>query len=100
MLSYLEPYKPEIANLCVKHKVNKLFAFGSVIRNDFRAESDIDLVVDFDKMSIEQYADNYYSLKFSLQEVLKKRIDLLEEKAIKNPYFRKVIEQQRQLIYG
>ena len=100
MTNYLEPYNPEIANLCAKHKVNKLFAIGSVVRNDFRAESDIDLIVDFDNMNIEQYADNYFSLKFSLQEVLKKPIDLLEEKAIKNPYFKKAIEQQRQLIYG
>jgi uncharacterized protein len=100
MLNYLEPHKSEIASLCEKHKVKTLFAFGSVIRDDFKPDSDIDLIVDFKPIIIEQYADNYFSLKFSLQEILKKPIDLLEEKAIKNPYFKKAIEQQRQLIYG
>ena len=43
-------------------------------------------------------ADNYF--KFSLQDILKRQIDLLEEKAIKNPYTRKSVNHQRQLVYG
>jgi hypothetical protein len=39
-------------------------------------------------------------LKFSLEDILKRPIDLLEEKAIKNPYFREDIDQKRKLIYG
>jgi len=51
-------------------------------------------------MEVEDYADNYFDLKFSLQEIFKRPIDLLEEKAIKNPYFRLSVNQQRQLVYG
>jgi hypothetical protein len=51
-------------------------------------------------MEVEDYADNYFDFKFSLQDILKRPIDLLEEKAIKNPYFRESVLQQRQLVYG
>lgn len=39
----------QIKELCKQHKVKTLFAFGSVTRDDFKADSDIDLVVDFDE---------------------------------------------------
>jgi predicted nucleotidyltransferase len=46
------------------------------------------------------YADNYFDLKFSLQEILKRPVDLLEEKAIKNPYFKQVLNESKELVYG
>lgn len=90
----------DINKLCVVHKVKQLYAFGSVLTDKFSNNSDIDLIVDFEPIDIVQYADNYYDFKFSLENVLQKPIDLLEEKAIKNPYFREVVDKQRQLIYG
>ncbi|MGZ8537956.1 MAG: nucleotidyltransferase family protein [Flavisolibacter sp.] len=76
-----------------------LYAFGSVLTNQFNHESDIDLIVDFELQDTDHYADNYFNLKFALEDTFKRKIDLLEEKAIKNPYFKQVIESQRQLIY-
>ena len=67
---------------------------------DLDNDGDIDLIVDFKSMKVEDYADNYYDFKFSLQDVLKRPIDLLEEKAIKNPYFREILSQNKVLIYG
>lgn len=67
--------------------------------DNFNSDSDIDLIVDFANIEVEDYADNYYDLKFSLQDILKRPIDLLEEKAIKNPYFKQSVNQQRQLVY-
>ena len=77
-----------------------MYAFGSVLTTKFNSESDIDLIVEFQPLDVLDYADNYYDLKFSLESILKRQIDLLEEKAIKNPYFRKTINQNKQLIYG
>jgi hypothetical protein len=51
-------------------------------------------------LDVLEYADNYFDLKFALEDALKRSIDLLEDKAIKNPYFRNSINLQRQLIYG
>jgi uncharacterized protein len=58
------------------------------------------LIVDFEPIDIMDYFDNYYDLKFSLQDVLHRQIDLLEEKAIKNPYFIEAIGRTRQLVFG
>jgi predicted nucleotidyltransferase len=95
----LGQYRNIIEKLCVLHKVKRLYAFGSVLTDKFNSESDIDFIVDFDAMEIENYADNYFDLKFSLQDILKRPVDLLEEKSLKNPYFIKAISQNRTIVY-
>jgi len=90
----------KIKILCAKHKVSKLFVFGSVLKDTFSNESDIDLVVDFEKLDLSEYADNYFDLKDQLESIFKRPVDLLEEKGIRNPFFRKQIDQEKRLIYG
>ena len=99
-MNRLETYTSDIIKLCETHNVKSLYAFGSVLTDNFNKESDIDLIVDFSNIAVEDYADNYFDFKFSLQDILKRPIDLLEERAIKNPYFRQSVHQQRQLVYG
>lgn len=99
-MNLLDKHISDIRKLCLDYGVNELYAFGSVLTHEFDNESDVDLVVDFDPIETALYADNYYDFKFSLQDILKRPIDLLEEKAIQNPYFRQNLNQQRQLIYG
>ena len=99
-MNRLERYTADIVKLCETHKVKSLYAFGSVLTDHFTSESDIDLIVDFANMEVEDYADNYFDLKFSLQEVFNRPIDLLEEIAIKNPYFKQSVNRQRELVYG
>ena len=99
-MNRLQTFTPDIIKLCETHKVKSLYAFGSILTDSFNKESDIDLIVDFSNFEVEDYADNYFDFKFSLEDILKRPIDLLEEKAIKNPYFRQSVYQQRQLVYG
>ncbi|MGB4776210.1 MAG: nucleotidyltransferase domain-containing protein [Daejeonella sp.] len=99
-MNILENHTSAISKLCEAHKVKTLYAFGSLLTEKFNNESDIDLIVEFEPLDVLDYADNYFDLKFALQEILKRPVDLLEDKAIKNPYFRKTINQQRQLVYG
>ena len=96
----LAAYSTLISKLCETHKVRRLYAFGSVLTDKFREDSDVDLIVDFANVELEDYADNYFDLKFSLQDILKRPVDLLEESAIKNPYFKQAVKQKRQLVYG
>jgi predicted nucleotidyltransferase len=98
-MTFLEQYKDDINSLCASHKVKHLYAFGSVITEKFNKTSDIDFIVDFDNMDASNYADNYFALKFSLETTLKRKIDLLEGIAIRNPYFLKAILQKRMLIF-
>lgn len=99
-MTELQKYKSDINRLCSLHKVKRLYAFGSVLTGKLNADSDIDFIVDFEPLDVVKYADNYFDFKFSLQDILRRPIDLLEEKAIKNPYFRQTVNNQRQLVYG
>jgi predicted nucleotidyltransferase len=99
-MNILSNHTTQIKSLCETHNVKSLYAFGSVLTQDFNEKSDIDLIVDFFPLDVLEYGDNYYELKFSLENILNRPIDLLEEKALKNPYFKKNIINQRQLIYG
>ena len=99
-MTLIEQHTKDIERLCLKHKVRRLYAFGSVLTEKFGSSSDIDLIVDFEPLDIASYADNYYDFKFALEETLQRPVDLLEEKAIKNPYFKQGVENKRQLIYG
>ncbi|MFM8491944.1 MAG: nucleotidyltransferase family protein [Candidatus Methylopumilus sp.] len=99
-MNILSQHIKEINGLCASHRLKSLFAFGSAIRSDFKKDSDIDLIVEFEPLEHKKYADNYFELKFSLEKLLKHPIDLLESKAIKNPYFKSNIEGQMQRIYG
>ncbi|MBR3626170.1 MAG: nucleotidyltransferase domain-containing protein [Bacteroidaceae bacterium] len=91
---------PQINALCKKHKVNTLFVFGSILTDRFNDESDIDLLVDFKGIDLSKYVNNYFDFKDSLQNLLGRKIDLLEDKAIRNPILRQNIDRTKQQIYG
>jgi predicted nucleotidyltransferase len=99
-MQIIKDHISEIKQLCDKYRVKTLFAFGSVTGNKFNTASDIDLVVDFDIKDPLEYADSYFALKFQLQQLLKRQIDLLEQKAIKNPHLRQEISKTQVLVYG
>jgi predicted nucleotidyltransferase len=89
-----------IKDLCINHKVDKLYLFGSILGNGYNEKSDIDFVVRFKDIELLQYADNYFDFKFSLEDLLNRSIDLLEEPSIKNPYFLESLNESKKLIYG
>ena len=99
-MNLIERNIDRIRDLCIKHKVSKLFVFGSVVTDRLKKGSDIDFVVNFQKIDLYDYADNYFDLKYSLEDLFRRNVDLLEEKAIKNPYLRQSIDSSKQLIYG
>ena len=99
-MNYIEQYLTQIQQLCRQHKVSELFVFGSVLRDSFNEGSDIDFIVDFLDISLEEYANNYFDLKFSLEELLKRKVDLLENKALRNPYLKESIDSTKLLVYG
>ena len=90
----------EITDLCRKNKVAVLYTFGSVNTDKFTSESDIDFIVDFDSDDPIEYSDYYFNLKFALQKLFKRSIDLLEMKALTNPYLKDHIDKSKVLIYG
>jgi predicted nucleotidyltransferase len=90
----------QIKEQCKLNSVKSLFAFGSVVREDFNDSSDIDLVVDFNETDPFTYADLYFTLKSKLEEILKRQIDLLEERAIRNRFFNEELLSTKVEIYS
>jgi predicted nucleotidyltransferase len=99
-MNTLSAYKNEINALCANHKVKSLYAFGSVLTPNFNTNSDIDLIVDFKEIDVKDYADNYFDFKFSLQDILNRPVDLLEDQAIKNPCFKKELFKKKVTDYN
>jgi predicted nucleotidyltransferase len=96
----LKDHIEQIKALCNTHNVKSLFAFGSVVSDKLKPESDIDLIVDIDSKDPIDYSDNYFALKFQLEDILKRPVDLLENKALKNPFLKKQINSTKVLVYG
>jgi hypothetical protein len=92
----------QIAGICRKFNVMRLWAFGSVLTPRFNAESDIDLLVDFDKskISLENYSSNFFGFQFELESLFNRRVDITENSAVRNLYFRQELDETKSLIYG
>ncbi len=99
-MNIIERNIDRIKRLCNEYKVAKLYLFGSALTERFNNESDIDFIVTFRNIELLEYADNYFDFKFSLEDLLQRKIDLLEEKSIKNPFLKKSINLSKRLIYG
>ncbi len=97
---YLDEFRDSLPPLCEKYHVERLYAFGSVLTDRFGPDSDVDLIAAFDDAAIEDIFITFFNLKDSLEELLKRPVDLMAEKPIENPYLRKSIESTKQLIYG
>jgi predicted nucleotidyltransferase len=87
-----------IADLCRRHGVRRLEAFGSILRRDFSAESDVDILVEFEPAAAGSF-QNFLDLKESLEALLGRSVDLLELHAVRNRRLRHYIEKGRSPIY-
>jgi len=90
----------KIKEYCKKYKVKELYAIGSVVSNRFSENSDIDLLIKFDNISIEEYTDNYFTLHKLFRKIFNRKIDLITDKSLNNPFFIKTIEKSKQLLYA
>jgi predicted nucleotidyltransferase len=85
---------------CKQHHVNELFAFGSVLTDSFRKESDVDMLVGFEDVDQYEYFDNYMDFKESLENIFKRKVDLVEIQSLKNPILKRSIDRNKLMIYG
>jgi predicted nucleotidyltransferase len=90
----------ELKKLCQDYDVKTLYVFGSACTDKFNDKSDIDILISFKDISIEKYTDNYFELHYKLEELFNRKIDLLTENSLTNPYFIESIEETKQLLYA
>jgi hypothetical protein len=94
--------KKEIAALCEVYGVERLELFGSAVGASFDEEtSDLDFVVRFTDQARRQsgYADRYLDFAQALEERLDREVDLVTERSIQNPFFRRSVDASRRVIY-
>ncbi len=100
MIDLIEKNRTAIADMCRRFKVQRLDVFGSATSNRFDpARSDVDFLYILQSVPPGEYADNFFGLADSLESLLGRRVDLVSEKSIRNPYFREEIEETRQPLY-
>lgn len=92
----------KIIDLCRRFHVRKLWVFGSILTPRFNAASDVDFCVDFDweNIPLRDSAENFFGFQEALESLLSRKIDLTDDSAVRNPYFRAELNETRKLIYG
>jgi predicted nucleotidyltransferase len=94
-------YAQAIVLLCKEHHVEYIALFGSAATNMMHPNSDIDLLVRFSNyLDVLDYADNYFSLKEKLENLLGKKVDLVSQKSLKNPVLIENIDQSKVVLYA
>src|SRR6516225_8984654 len=101
MIDLIEKRRGKIDALCRSHYVQRLELFGSAADDTFvPGRSDLDFLVEFLPLKAGQHADAYFGLLFGLEDLFKRRIDLVIASAIRNPYLLKAINEQRKVVYA
>lgn len=100
MIELIEHNRPAVAELCRRFKVRRLDLFGSAATSAFDAEmSDLDFVVSFADTTPGTYADRYLDFAEALERLFQRKVDLLTERSLRNPYCRQAVETTRQPVY-
>jgi hypothetical protein len=101
MVAIIESNRAELNRLCARYHVGRLELFGSAAGGRFDpARSDLDFLVEFRDVPPGQHADCYFGLLEALESLFGRRIDLVEAKAIDNPYFLAGIGPEREVLYA
>jgi len=86
--------------LCNKYNVTKLFVFGSIVKGNFNPKtSDIDLIVELEDLPPSEKGEKIMNLWTELELLFSRKVDLLSNLNIKNPYLKKEIENSKYLLY-
>ena len=102
MVAVIEEHSADIQRLCRKFHVSRLEVFGSAVADDRfdPARSDLDFLVEFEPMDPVDHARSYFGLLADLQDLFRRDIDLIEIKAVTNPYLLESIDKGRRQIYA
>ncbi|HET6252324.1 MAG TPA: nucleotidyltransferase domain-containing protein [Tepidisphaeraceae bacterium] len=101
MIAVLDQNRAELGALCAHYGVVRLDVIGSAARGNFRPDqSDIDFVVEFSNLTPQNAADRYFGLLADLEDLFSRKIDLISYTALRNPYFKQVIDRTRVSLYA
>jgi len=99
-LNLIRQHIEQISQICLEHQVEQLFIFGSIATDTFSDQSDVDILIQFGtQINPLNYFDNYMDFKEKLESVLNREVDIVENQAVRNPIFRKILDRDKILIY-
>lgn len=88
-----------IEDFCRKWRVEELSLFGSVLRDDFSPESDVDVLITFSPHAHVSLLD-FVEMQEELQGILRRKVDLVSKGGLRNPFRRHEILTTRQIVYA
>ena len=99
MIPLIENNRSRLESVCREFGVERLDVFGSAASGQFReATSDLDFVAEFGGERI-GIADRYLGFSEALESLFGRRVEVLTERSIRNPIFRRSVERERQRVY-
>lgn len=100
MTKVVEDKLARIRELCAEFRVRRLALYGSAVRDDFDPKrSDIDFVVEFERMDPVDHMRAYFGLAGEFRTLLQADVDLVERAPIRNPFFLRQIEDTQAVVY-
>jgi hypothetical protein len=100
-MNLFEVNSEKLNEICRRHSVAKLFAFGSAVSGKFHEKSDLDFAVLFDSsLSPLAHGDAFFGLQDDLEELFNRPIDLISYRMLKNPIFKSEIDQTKVTLYA
>lgn len=98
MIPEIEQHRTKLHDLCRYYGVHKLELFGSASTGNVRPDSDLDFLVEFEPQP--NYADRYFGLLESLEQLFNRHVDLVVASAIKNPYLQESVDKTKAPLYS
>lgn len=88
-----------IADVCRRWKIREPALFGSVLRDDFGPESDVDVLVTFER-GVHHGIDEYIAMHEQLQSLFGRPVDIVNKRTLRNPYLRHRVLTARRILHA
>lgn len=96
----IEEKMEALRKLCRQYDIQSMYIFGSAAIGNLTQKSDIDILITFKNISIEQYTNNFFALHETLEELFSRKVDLITDRSLTNPYFIESVEKTKRLVYA
>jgi len=100
MVDLIEKNKDRLHELCKKYDIKTIYLFGSATIDEFKDSSDFDILISFQDIPYDKYTDNYFELHEELEKLFNRKVDLVTERSLSNPFFKESVEESKQLLYA
>lgn len=99
---FVDEKRRQLIDACHHYGIKALYAFGSVVRQDFSPTSDVDLLVEYKDEETDPIKrfETFLELKNRMEGILGRKVDILQEKDLTNPFLKHFILQEKEKIYA